>query len=91
VERETGKKLKVLQTNNGGEFTSVTFDEYCAGEGIQRHHSAPYTPQQNGVVERRNQSVVATARSILRARGVPGHFWGEAMHIVFVFNSTGRL
>jgi transposase InsO family protein len=80
VERETGKKLKVLRTDNGGEFTSVTFGEYCAGEGIQRHHLAPYTPQQNGVVERRNQTVVATARSILRARGVPGHFWGEAVH-----------
>jgi hypothetical protein len=87
VERETGKKLKVLRTDNGGEFTSVTFGEYCAGEGIQRHHSTPYTPQQNGVVERRNQTVVATARSILRARGVPGHFWGEAVHTaVFLLN-----
>ena len=65
VERETGKKLKVLRTDNGGEFTSVEFGEYCAGEGIQRHHSAPYTPQQNGVVEQRNQTVVAMARSIL--------------------------
>ena len=87
VERESGKKLKVLRTDNGGEFTSVTFGEYCAGEGIQRHHSAPYTPQQNGVVERRNQSVVAMARSILRARGVPGHLWGEAVHTaVFLLN-----
>jgi len=89
VERETGKKLKVLRTDNGGEFTSVQFGEYCAGEGIQRHYSAPYTPQQNGVVERRNQMVVNTARSILRARGMPGYFWGEAVHTaVFLLNRS---
>jgi transposase InsO family protein len=87
VERECGKKLKVLRTDNGGEFTSVEFGEHCAGEGIQRHFSAPYTPQQNGVVERRNQMVVSTARSILRARGMPNHFWGEAVHTaVFLLN-----
>jgi transposase InsO family protein len=50
VERECGKKLKVLRTDNGGEFTSVQFGEHCAGEGIQRHFSTSYTPQQNGVV-----------------------------------------
>jgi transposase InsO family protein len=75
VERETDKKLKVLRTDNGGEFTSVEFSEHCAGEGVQRHFSAPYTPQQNDVVERRNQMIVGTARSILRARGMPGRFW----------------
>jgi transposase InsO family protein len=89
VEHESGKKLKVLRTDNGGEFTSVTFGEYCAGEGIQRHHLAPYTPQQNGVVERRNQSIVATARSIMRSCGVLGHFWGEAVHTaVFLLNQA---
>jgi hypothetical protein len=90
VERETGKKLKVLRTDNGGEFIFVTFGEYCAGEGIQRHQLAPYTPQQNGVMEHRNQSVVATMRSILQARGVPGHFWGRQCILLF-FSSTGRL
>jgi transposase InsO family protein len=74
VERESGKKLKVLCTDNGGEFTSVQFGEYCAGEGIQWHYSALYMPQQNDVVERRNQMVVNMERSILRARGMPGYF-----------------
>lgn len=41
--------------------------------------SAPYSPQQNGVVERRNQMVVAMARSLLKARKVPAEFWGEAV------------
>jgi hypothetical protein len=89
VERETGKKLKVLRTDNGGEFTSVQFGQYCAGEGILCQHSMPYSPQQNGVVERRNQMVVNTARSILRARGMPGFFWGEVVHtIVYLLNQS---
>jgi hypothetical protein len=89
VKRETGKKLKVLRTDNGGEFTSVQFGEYCAGEGILRQHSAPHSPQQNGVVERRNQMVVNAARSILRARSMPGFFWGEAVHTaVYLLNRS---
>jgi hypothetical protein len=89
VERETGKKMKVLCTDNGGEFASVQFGEYCAGEGILRQHSAPQSPQQNGVVERRNQMVVNTARSILRARSMPCFFWGEAVHIaVYLLNRS---
>jgi transposase InsO family protein len=79
VEAETGRVLRVLRTDHGGEFTSVEFGEWCAGQGVRRHLSAPYWPQQNGVVERRNQTVVAMARSLLKARGVPAEFWGEAV------------
>jgi transposase InsO family protein len=66
VEKECGHKLRVLRTDNGGEFTAVEFAAYCVDEGITRHFSAPYTPQQNGVVERRNQTVVAMARALLK-------------------------
>jgi hypothetical protein len=45
VEQETGKKLKVFRTDNGGELTSVQFGEYCAGEGILCQHSASHSPQ----------------------------------------------
>jgi transposase InsO family protein len=79
VEVETGKKLKVLRTDRGGEFTSVEFGRYCAERGVERQFTAPYSPQQNGVVERRNQSVVAMARCMLKAKGLPGYFWGEAV------------
>ena len=57
AEAESGRKLRVLRTNNGGKFTAVEFAAYCADEGIQRHHSTPYSPQQNGIVEQRNQMV----------------------------------
>jgi transposase InsO family protein len=81
VEVESGRKLKVLRTDRGGEFTSVEFSEHCARRGVQRQLTAPYTPQQNGVVERRNQTIVGMARSILKAKALPNFFWGEAVHI----------
>jgi transposase InsO family protein len=54
VEADCGRKLRVLRTDNDGEFTAAEFVSYCADEGVQRHYCAPYSPQQNGVVERRN-------------------------------------
>jgi len=69
----------VLRTDNGREFTVEEFADYCANEGIMRHYSAPNSPQQNGVVERRNQTVVGMARALLKQRGMPTKFWGEAV------------
>jgi transposase InsO family protein len=66
AEKECGRKLRVLRTDNRGEFTMAEFTAYCADEGITRHFSAPYTPQQNGVVEQRNQTVVAMAQALLK-------------------------
>ncbi|CAA7409651.1 unnamed protein product [Spirodela intermedia] len=87
VEGESGLKLGALRTDRGGEFTSHEFVEYCVGEGIHRQHTAPYSPQQNGIVERRNGTVVATARSMLKAKGLPGWFWGEAVATaVYILN-----
>ncbi|KAK3121821.1 hypothetical protein QOZ80_8BG0661360 [Eleusine coracana subsp. coracana] len=78
AEKECGRKLRVLHTDNGGEFTAAEFVKYCTDKGIQRH-SASYTLQQNGVVERRNQTVVAMARALLKQRGMPADYWGEAV------------
>jgi transposase InsO family protein len=54
MEKECGRKLWVLCTDNGGEFTEAEFTAYYADEGIQRHFSTLYTLQQNSVIERRN-------------------------------------
>jgi transposase InsO family protein len=45
AEAECGRKLRVLRTDNDGEFMTVEFASYCADEGVQRHYSAPYNPQ----------------------------------------------
>ena len=51
AEAESSKKLRVLRTDRGVEFTSVEFTAYYVDQGVVRHHTAPYSPQQNGVVE----------------------------------------
>jgi transposase InsO family protein len=87
AEGESGLKLKTLRTDRGGEFTSGEFAEYCAAGDVHRQHTAPYSPQQNGVVERWNGTVVATTMSMLKAKKLPGWFWGEAVKIaVYVLN-----
>jgi transposase InsO family protein len=70
VEAESGKQLRMLRTDHGGEFTSMEFAAYCIEEGVVRHHIALYSPQQNDVVERRNQTVVGMARSMMKAKAI---------------------
>ena len=87
VESGPDKRVKVLRTNRGGEFMSNEFNTYCEEAGITRHYTAPYTPQQNGDVERRNRTVVEMARSYLKEKRVPLYLWGEAIrHSVYVLN-----
>jgi len=89
AERKTGKKLLALRTDRGGEFAAADFVEYCAQLGLRRELTAPHSPQQNGVVERRNQSVVGTARCMLKGKGLPGVFWGEAVSTaVYLLNRS---
>jgi transposase InsO family protein len=70
AEAESGKKLRVLRTNRGGEFTSVEFAAYCIDQGVVRHHTTPYSPQQKGMVEQQNQTVVGMARSMMKAKSM---------------------
>jgi hypothetical protein len=89
VEAECGHKLRVLRTDNGGKFTAAEFVSYCADEGVQRHYSTSYSPQQNGVVERRNQTIVGMARALLKQRGMSAVFWGEAVvTAVYILNRS---
>ncbi|XBI71622.1 hypothetical protein VPH35_065793 [Triticum aestivum] len=79
VEIEARRRLGTLRTDRRGEFTSTALAKHFASIGVQRHLTAPYSPQQNGVVERRNQTVVGMARSMMKAKGMPDYFWGEAV------------
>jgi transposase InsO family protein len=65
VENEMDSKIKCLRSNNGGEFTSKEFMDYCIRHGIKRQFSIARTPQQNGVVERKNTTVQEMARKFL--------------------------
>jgi transposase InsO family protein len=79
AEIECNKRLKGLRTDRGVEFISSLFTVFCNDNGIKHFTTTPYTPQQNGVVERRNQTVVEMARCMLKAMKVPVAFWGEAV------------
>jgi hypothetical protein len=87
AELEHGKKLKAFRTDRGGEFNSTQFTLFCNETSIKHYTTTPYTPQQNGVVERRNQTAVEMARCLLKAKGMPPKFWGEAIAIeVYILN-----
>jgi transposase InsO family protein len=89
AEAEVGRKIGTLRTDRGGEFTPRSFADHCTKQGMQRHLTAPYTPEQNGVVERRNQSVMRMARSMMKAMSMPSWFWGEAvLTAVFILNRS---
>ncbi|CAN6998047.1 unnamed protein product [Brassica oleracea var. botrytis] len=60
VEKETGARIKTLRTDRGGEFCSREFQAFCETYGITRHLTAPYSPQQNGIVERRNRTLLVS-------------------------------
>jgi hypothetical protein len=78
IERQTGRKVKVLRIDNGGEFCSAVFNDYCRQEGIVRHHTIPYTPQQNSVDERMNRTIISKARCMLSNATMNKRFWAEA-------------
>lgn len=83
METETGKHIKCLRTDRRGEYTSTEFSGFCKEQGIRRQLTTAYTPQQNGVPERKNRTVMNMARSMLSMRKVPKLLWAEAVNWTF--------
>jgi len=81
VETQTWKKVKKLRTDNGLEFCSGDFNEFCTNQGIARHKTIPRNPQQNGVVERMNKTLLERARCMLSNAGLwhQHDLWTEAV------------
>ena len=90
AERQAGAQLKVLRTDNGLEFEGEV-QQWIQQLGITHQRSAPYSPQQNGKVERWHRTMAEGIRTLLLACGLPVGFWGEALrHIVWVKNRTAH-
>jgi transposase InsO family protein len=70
TENQTGKRLKAIRYDRGGEFSSREFKEFCDKHGIKREYTIPRTPQQNGVVERHNRLVQQMERSMMNERNI---------------------
>lgn len=89
AEKEIGGVLVCLRTDRGGEFNSKEFEVFCAENGIKRQLTAAYTPQQNGVAERKNRSVMNMVRCMLFGMKVPLRFWPEAVqYAVHILNRS---
>jgi transposase InsO family protein len=87
VENQLEKKIKILRSDRGGEYTSETFKSYGTNVGIIRQYTMAYTPQQNGVAERRNRTLLDMVRSMMAHANLSTTFWGDALlTAVYVLN-----
>ncbi|XP_038875054.1 uncharacterized protein LOC120067579 [Benincasa hispida] len=75
VENESNHTIKAMRTDQGGEFTSNEFKQFCDEKGIPRPLTVLRTPQQNGVVERKNRTILNMARSMLKTKKMSREFW----------------
>ena len=84
VERETGRKLKCVRSDNGGEYRGP-FERYCRNYGIRLEKPPPKTPQLNGLAERMNRTLTERVRAMLSHAKLPNCFWAEALtHAMYV-------
>jgi transposase InsO family protein len=87
VENQSDMLIKCLKFDNGTEYTSNQFLEYCNSRGIVHQYTTPYTPQQNGVCERKNMTVMEMARCLLLEKKMPNKLWAEAVNTsVYLLN-----
>jgi transposase InsO family protein len=80
VETEMDSNIKCFRYDNGGEFTSKEFMDFCNKHGIKRQFYVSRTPQQNGVVERKNKTIQEMAQTMLMDSKLTDIFWTHAMH-----------
>jgi hypothetical protein len=89
IENQTGKRLKEVRSDRGGEFMSSDFKEFCDKHGIKREYTIPRTPQQNGVVERQNRTMQQMARSMMNEKNIGQTYWVEVIHTtIHVLNKS---
>ncbi|GJV06378.1 putative ribonuclease H-like domain-containing protein [Tanacetum coccineum] len=79
IENLVDKKVKIIRSDNGIEFKNKVMDEFCREKGIKREYSVATTPQQNGVAERRNKTLIEAARTMLADSKLPTTFWAEVV------------
>jgi hypothetical protein len=87
IENLSKRKIKILRLNNGGEYTSKEFVNFCIDVGIKRELTTPYNPQQNGVTERKNRTIMEVVKTVIHDQDLPMCLWAEAkMTTVYVKN-----
>ena len=79
TENRFGRKMQIIRSDGGGEFDNKEVRKFYQDEGIKPQFTTPYSPQQNGVAERKNRSSTEMATCLLIDAGLPKRFWGEAV------------
>ena len=74
LKNENNGWMRAIRSDNGTEFKNSRFDTFCSDQGLDHQYSAPYTPPQNGVVERKNCTLVEMARTMLDEHRTPRRF-----------------
>ena len=82
IENHTENNIKTYQSNNDGEFTSNEYKELCRDSKIKRELTTPYNPQQNGVAEKKNRTIMEAIREMLHDQDIPMYIWVEAARTV---------
>jgi len=72
--------MRAIRSDNGSEFKNSRFDNFCCDLGLEHQYSSPYVPPQNGVVERKNRTLVEMARTMLDEHRTPRRYWAEAVN-----------
>jgi transposase InsO family protein len=91
VENHSKKKIKILSSDNGGEYNSNEFKYFCRDVRIKRELTTPYNPQQNGVVERKNHTIMEAVKAMIHDQDIPMHLCGEATRtIVYVYKKISN-
>ncbi|XP_060668150.1 uncharacterized protein LOC132799711 [Ziziphus jujuba] len=85
VEKESGLLIKSMRSDRGGEFTSNEFQKYYEDHGIRRFLTVLRSPQQNGVVERKNRTILDMVRSMLKSTRLPKEFGQRQLHMLFTY------
>jgi transposase InsO family protein len=80
AQNEFGLRIKEIRSDNWTEFKNFQIEGFLEEEGIKHEFSSPYTPQQNGVVERKNRTLLDMARTMLDEYKTPDRFWAEAIN-----------
>ena len=81
VENQLEKKIKRLRSDRGGEYFSNDFSEFCAVHGIIHERAPPYSPQFNGIAERKNRTLTNLVNAMLETAGLSKEWWGETILI----------
>ena len=87
IENQSEKRIKTLRSDNGGEYTSKEDEALCKEARIKRELTTPYNPQQNGVAERKNRTIMEAVKAMIHDQDLHMHLWVEAARtVVYVQN-----